>query len=134
MRECRGLWSSVCWWTVNDTRSISPGAGRATEDVLGRNYVGLNVADFTRLMLGQLDWDRAMVEGRVEPSTALAEEAAASSFPRCPTGARCWMICWRSNRSWKGHAAPADRSFNVASTSSVFATSPAARYNILEAT
>ena len=36
---------------------------------LGRSYLQLNVADFTRLLLGQLDWHRACSEGRVVPST-----------------------------------------------------------------
>jgi hypothetical protein len=42
------------------------------------------VADFTRLVLGQLDLDRAVEESRVEPSTALAHEAARVLFPRLP--------------------------------------------------
>ena len=60
------------------------GSGRATADTLGRSYLRLNVADFTRLVLGQLDLDRAVSEGRVEPSTALAHEAARVLFPRLP--------------------------------------------------
>ncbi len=60
------------------------GSGRATADILGRSYLRLNVADFTRLVLGQLDWDRAVAEGRVEPSTALAHDAGQVLFPRLP--------------------------------------------------
>jgi predicted N-acetyltransferase YhbS len=60
------------------------GSGRATADTLGRSYLRLNVADFTRLVLGQLDLDRAVLESRVEPSTALAHEAARVLFPRLP--------------------------------------------------
>jgi predicted N-acetyltransferase YhbS len=60
------------------------GSGRATADTLGRSYLRLNVADFTRLVLGQLDWDRAVAEGRVVPSTALAHDAARVLFPRLP--------------------------------------------------
>ncbi len=60
------------------------GSGRATADTLGRSYLRMNVADFTRLVLGQLDLDRAVLEGRVEPSTALALEAARVLFPRLP--------------------------------------------------
>jgi hypothetical protein len=53
-------------------------------DRLGRSYLRLNVADFTRLVLGQLDWDRALGEGRVEPSTILAKEAGITLFPSLP--------------------------------------------------
>ena len=60
------------------------GSGRATADTLGRSYLRLNVADFTRLLLGQLDWDWALAEGRVVPSTALAHEAARVLFPPLP--------------------------------------------------
>ena len=60
------------------------GSGRATADTLGRSYLRLNVADFTRLVLGQLDLDQAVTEGRVEPSTALAHDAARVLFPRLP--------------------------------------------------
>ncbi len=51
---------------------------------VGRSYLRLNTADFTRLVLGQLDWQRAIAEGRLEVSTALAEEAGRALFPRLP--------------------------------------------------
>lgn len=51
---------------------------------LGRSYLRLNVADLTRLVLGQLDWQRALDEGRLEASTALAREAGPVLFPRLP--------------------------------------------------
>ena len=60
------------------------GSGRATADTLGRSYLRLNVADFTRLVLGQLDWDRALEEGRVVPSTGLARDAGRVLFPPLP--------------------------------------------------
>ena len=60
------------------------GRGRATADTLGRSYLRLNVADFTRLVLGQLDWDRALEEGRVVPSTGLAGDAGRALFPVLP--------------------------------------------------
>jgi predicted acetyltransferase len=60
------------------------GRGRAVAGALGRSYLRLNVADFTRLVLGQLDWDRALEEGRVVPSTALAADAARMLFPPLP--------------------------------------------------
>jgi predicted N-acetyltransferase YhbS len=59
------------------------GAG-ATAEHVGRSYLRLNVADFTRLVLGQLDWEAALVEGRLECSTALAAEAGRALFPPLP--------------------------------------------------
>ena len=43
------------------------GRGRAMAGTLGRSYLRLNVADFTRLVLGQLEWDRALEEGALCP-------------------------------------------------------------------
>jgi hypothetical protein len=60
------------------------GRGRAMADTLGRSYLRLNVADFTRLVLGQLDWERALEEGRVVPSTGLAGDAGRVLFPPLP--------------------------------------------------
>jgi predicted N-acetyltransferase YhbS len=60
------------------------GRARATADTLGRSYLRLNVADFTRLLLGQLDWDRALAEDRVAPSTALAGDVGRVLFPPLP--------------------------------------------------
>jgi len=57
---------------------------RAVSRRIGRSYLRLNVADFTRLVLGQLDWDRALADGRVEASTALAHEAGRVLFPDLP--------------------------------------------------
>ena len=54
----------------------------ATSERLGRSYLRLNVADFTRLVLGQLDWGAAIAEGRLECSTALAREAGCALFPK----------------------------------------------------
>ena len=51
---------------------------------VGRSYLGLNVADFTRLVLGQLDWDAAIADGRIECSTALAREAGRALVPAAP--------------------------------------------------
>ena len=57
---------------------------RAVSRRIGRSYVRLNVADFTRLLLGQLDWDQALSDGRLEVSTALARAAGRVLFPRLP--------------------------------------------------
>jgi hypothetical protein len=54
----------------------------ATSQRMGRSYVRLNVADFTRLVLGQLDWDAGLADGRLECSTALAREAGRALFPQ----------------------------------------------------
>jgi predicted acetyltransferase len=51
---------------------------------MGRSYLRLNVADFTRLVLGQLDWDRAVAEKRLEASTSLAQHAGRTLFPQLP--------------------------------------------------
>ena len=50
-----------------------------TRHRMGRSYLRMNVADFTRLVLGQLDWDRAVAEKRLEVSTALAQQAGRAS-------------------------------------------------------
>ena len=52
-----------------------------TSSRVGRSYLRLNVSDFTRLVLGQLDWDAAMADGRLECSSALAREAGRALFP-----------------------------------------------------
>jgi predicted N-acetyltransferase YhbS len=62
----------------------------ATSQRLGRSYLRLNVADFTRLVLGQLDWDSALVGGGLECSTALAREAGGALFPAIPL----WRPPW----------------------------------------
>ncbi|MBN2474181.1 MAG: GNAT family N-acetyltransferase [Pirellulales bacterium] len=51
---------------------------------LGRSYLQMNVADFTRLVLGQLDWKCASAAGLVKASTALSLQAARVLFPRLP--------------------------------------------------
>jgi GNAT superfamily N-acetyltransferase len=51
---------------------------------IGRSYLRLNVADFTRLLLGHLDWDDALADGRVHPSTNLALRAGRALFPELP--------------------------------------------------
>jgi predicted N-acetyltransferase YhbS len=61
-----------------------------TSQRLGRSYLRLNVADFTRLVLGQLDWDSALLAGRLECSTALAREAGRALFPPFPL----WRPPW----------------------------------------
>jgi predicted N-acetyltransferase YhbS len=51
---------------------------------MGRSYLALNAADFTRLLLGQLDWDTATADGRLQCSTTLAAEAGRALFPSLP--------------------------------------------------
>ncbi len=51
---------------------------------LGRSYLTLNVADFTRLVLGQLDWSRAAAAGRLRASTQTAAEIGRALFPQVP--------------------------------------------------
>jgi hypothetical protein len=52
-----------------------------TSERMGRSYLRLNIADFTRLVLGQLDWDVAVADSRLECSTALASTAGRALFP-----------------------------------------------------
>ncbi len=56
----------------------------AVDRTIGRSYLRLNVADFTRLVLGHLDWDQAIADGRVQPSTQIALGAGRVLFPRLP--------------------------------------------------
>ena len=56
----------------------------ATARNIGRSYLRLNVADFTRLVLGHLDWKRALLAGRVEASTQIALKTALALFPPLP--------------------------------------------------
>ncbi len=62
----------------------------ATAEHIGRSYLRLNVADFTRLVLGQLDWEAAISAGRLECSTALGAEAGRALFPPLPL----WRPPW----------------------------------------
>jgi predicted N-acetyltransferase YhbS len=71
----------------------------ATSQRLGRSYLRLNVADFTRLVFGQLDWEAAIADSRLECSTALAREAGRALFPAVPL--------WRP--PWDDSPAVADR-------------------------
>ena len=66
---------------------------------MGRSYLGLNVADFTRLVLGQLDWDAAMTDGRIECSTALLARPAAPCSHPLPSGVPRGTICRHSSAS-----------------------------------
>jgi predicted N-acetyltransferase YhbS len=61
-----------------------------TSQRIGRSYLRLNVADFTRLVLGQLNWDVAISDGRLECSTALACHAGRALFPSLPL----WRPLW----------------------------------------
>ncbi len=57
---------------------------RATSHRVGRSYLRLSGDDFIRLLLGQLDWDAATADGRLECSTALAAAAGRALFPALP--------------------------------------------------
>jgi predicted N-acetyltransferase YhbS len=63
---------------------VSRAGARSLANHMGRSYLRLNVADFTRLVLGQLDWATALGDGRVVPSTALARHAGQVLFPPLP--------------------------------------------------
>jgi hypothetical protein len=51
---------------------------------LGRSYLTCNLAEFTRMVMGQLDFDQALACGRIEVSTRLALATAKSLFPAVP--------------------------------------------------
>ncbi|MFZ5828856.1 MAG: GNAT family N-acetyltransferase [Planctomycetota bacterium] len=57
---------------------------------LGRSYLQLGSADFCRLLLGELHWDRALEEGRVRASTLNAFHLGRVLFPYCPL----WHAPW----------------------------------------
>ena len=69
---------------------LGRGGVRATANRLGRSYLTLNVADFTRLVLGQLDWDWAVRDRRLETSTALAQQVGRALFPVVPLYRPVW--------------------------------------------
>jgi GNAT superfamily N-acetyltransferase len=62
----------------------------AASQRVGRSYLAMNRGDFTRLLLGQLDWETATADGRIECSTALAREAGRVLFPSLPL----WRPPW----------------------------------------
>ncbi len=63
---------------------LAPGMVRVVTGRIGRSYLRMNVADFTRLVLGQLRWDVALADGRLAASTALADKAGRALFPSLP--------------------------------------------------
>jgi len=64
--------------------AIAPDGVEVIGRNIGRSYLSLNVADFTRLLLGHLDWDEALADSRVEPSTNIALVAGRALFPKLP--------------------------------------------------
>jgi len=49
---------------------------------LGPDYLGLGASDFSRLLLGHLDWEEALCARRISASTPSALAAARILFPR----------------------------------------------------
>jgi len=64
--------------------ALSDRGAEVVAENLGRSYLRLGSGDLTRLVLGQLDWDRASAEGRIKASTNLAARAGCVCFPRLP--------------------------------------------------
>jgi len=64
--------------------ALTPNGVEAIDRTIGRSYLRMNVADFTRLVLGHLDWDDALADGRVHASTNVALAAGRVLFPRLP--------------------------------------------------
>ena len=61
---------------------IRPQDARAVSHHIGRSYLKASEADFTHLLLGQLDWTTALADGRIQASTALAQEAGRVLLPQ----------------------------------------------------
>ena len=75
-----GLW-------VDDKKyrlAISRQDARIAAGSIGRSYIKMNVADFTRMVLGHLQWRTALSDRRLQPSTKLAVNAGRALFPRVP--------------------------------------------------
>ncbi|MBI2823825.1 MAG: GNAT family N-acetyltransferase [Planctomycetia bacterium] len=64
--------------------AISRRSVKAGRHKIGRSYLAMTSANFTRLLLGHLDLDEAISAGRVRASTQLAAETARVLFPRLP--------------------------------------------------
>ena len=75
-----GLW-------VDDKQyrlSISRQDARITAGSIGCDHIKMNVADFTRMVLGHLQWRQALSDRRLQPSSRLAAKAGRGLFPRVP--------------------------------------------------
>lgn len=64
---------------IASRRSVKLGSSQ-----IGRSYLSLGRADFTRLLLGHLDVDEAIDAGQIAASTRTARETAQALFPRLP--------------------------------------------------
>ncbi|HEV3006329.1 MAG TPA: GNAT family N-acetyltransferase [Pirellulales bacterium] len=64
--------------------AVSRRSVKLTLNKLGRSYLRMNLAEFTRLLLGHLDLHEAVASGRVTSSTRLALEIGQVLFPRLP--------------------------------------------------
>jgi len=64
--------------------AITPEGANLAAGNIGRSYLRLNAADFTRLVLGHVDGDQAISDRRVEASTNIARTAARALFPKRP--------------------------------------------------
>lgn len=63
---------------------ITKRGAKLTDGRFGRNYFQCGAADFTQLLLGQLDIDQAVATGRFTTSTRLAQEMTRSLLPQLP--------------------------------------------------
>ncbi len=73
--------------TVDDRKfhlAVNRKTIEATTDKMGRSHLKLGEADFTRLLLGHLDWNRALADQRLRASTATALETGRRLFPQLP--------------------------------------------------
>lgn len=63
---------------------VTPHGAKASIGSAGQGCLRLNVADFTRLVLGHLDWEQAISDRRVATSTVATLDVARALFPRLP--------------------------------------------------
>lgn len=63
---------------------ISRRSVKVMRQKVGRSYLSCNSAEFTRLVLGHLDLDEALAQGRLEASTQVARSIASVLFAQVP--------------------------------------------------
>lgn len=57
---------------------------KVEQERIGRSYLSCNHAEFARMVLGHLDLEKAVRQGRLESSTRVALETGCILFPRLP--------------------------------------------------
>jgi predicted acetyltransferase len=87
LRRARFSRSSELGLLVDDERHQLTAARRGmktTTGKVGRSHLAMNHCELTRLVLGHMNLDQAVEQGRVEAATHVAVETAAVLFPQLP--------------------------------------------------